>query len=226
MGKRTTKIKLCGMRTVEDIEAVNSCRPDFAGIICTEGFRRYIPWQEALELKERLDPSIACVGVFVNETYEYIETYLKRGIIDVVQLHGREDNYYIEQLRRVMMYQGTVAPVIKAFAVRSREDIEEASRSTADYILLDNGTGSGESFDWSLLEDVNRKYFLAGGLGPDNVAAAVEQLQPFAVDMSSRIETDFKKDPVKMHQAVEAVRNLQKTGACIGQTETGALCFS
>jgi phosphoribosylanthranilate isomerase len=222
MGEKITKIKLCGMRTAEDITAANRCRPDAVGIICSEGFRRYVPWQKALELREQLDSSNRCTGVFVNETYEYIASYLKRGIIDVVQLHGDESEDYIRQLRQVMLYQGRVLPVIKAFKVRSREDVEKAIKSTADYILLDNGTGTGQTFDWGLLENVGREYFLAGGLGPENVAEAVRRLHPFAVDMSSRLETEGSKDAEKMRRAVCAVRDLQKDAAGAGGNIAGA----
>lgn len=208
-----TRIKICGLRRKEDIAAANECRPDYIGFICTDRFWRYIPPEEAAELRSELDPGIKAVGVFVDEPYEKIAGYLKRGIIDAVQLHGNEDEYYIRQLRKVMIFQDTVVPVIKAYRVRSEADIILARASAADYVLLDNGAGTGKAFNWDIITDVGRDYFLAGGLGPDNVAEAVEKLHPFAVDMSSGVETDRKKDPAKMKEAVRQVRQHNEHGS-------------
>ena len=201
-----TRIKFCGMRRREDIEAVNQIHPDYVGFICTDRFWRYIPPEKAAELKAMLDPSIRAVGVFVDEPYEKIAQYLKEGIIDIVQLHGNENEYYIRKLRDVMAFQNTIAPVIKAFRVRSPADIVRAEHSVADYILLDNGAGTGQTFDWKLIRDIGREYFLAGGLTPENVGEAVGRFHPFAVDMSSGLETDRIKDPEKMRKAAEEVR--------------------
>lgn len=206
-----TRIKFCGMRRREDIEAVNRIHPDYAGFICTERFWRYIPPEKAAELKNMLDPSIRAVGVFVDEPYEKIARYLGEGIIDIVQLHGHEDESYIRELRDVMKAQHITAPIITAFKVRTEEDIAQAERSTADYILLDNGTGTGEKFDWKLIRDIGRDYFLAGGLTPDNVGGAVDRFHPFAVDMSSGLETERVKDSEKMKRAAEEVRKNDKS---------------
>ena len=145
-----TRMKFCGMRRREDIEAVNRIRPDYIGFICTDRFWRYIPPEKAAELKAMLDPSIRAVGVFV--------------------------------------------------------DLVKAEHSAADYILLDNGAGTGQTFDWKLIRDIGREYFLAGGLTPENVGEAVDRFHPFAVDMSSGLETDRIKDPEKMRKAAEEVR--------------------
>ena len=92
--------------------------------------------------------------------------------------------------------------------MRTAEDIEEANQSTADHVLLDSGTGTGRAFDWSILKHMTRPYFLAGGLTPDNVAAAVRRLRPFAVDVSSGIETEGKKDKAKMTAFQAAVQEV------------------
>ena len=126
---------------------------------------------------------------------------LNLGIVDLVQLHGAEDEDYLQKLRKI-----TDKPIIKAFIIRSPEDVERAESSTADYILLDGGKGEGKSFDWSLLKDIKRPYFLAGGLNPDNASEAVKTLKPFAVDVSTGIETDGKKDSEKMTAFAAAVR--------------------
>ena len=120
----------------------------------------------------------------------------------MAQLHGGEDEAYIRRLRRL-----TRKPVIQAFRMDTEEDGEKAQASSADYVLLDAGEGgTGTVFDWSLLRGVTRPYFLAGGLNPANVAGAVEILAPYAVDVSSGIETDGVKDREKMAAFVQAVR--------------------
>ena len=202
-----TKIKLCGMRRPEDILAVNQAKPDYIGFICSRRFWRHISLEEAAVLKRMLDPGIQAVGVFVDEPYEEIAGWLKKGVIDLVQLHGEEDEYYIRQLRKVMLFQETLVPVIQAFRVKTEKDLLRAGHSIADYILLDSGAGSGVTFDWSLLESMKRPYFLAGGLGPDNVAEAIRRFHPYAVDMSSSLETERKKDPEKIRRAVREARN-------------------
>lgn len=198
----SVKIKLCGMSRPEDIEVVNTLKPDFVGFVLffPKSVRNVSP-EQAASLKKQLDPSIRAVGVFVDSPVEDVAELLRQGIIDIAQLHGHEDNAYIAALR-----QRVPCTVIQAFKVRSVEDIRKAEQSDADYILLDNGTGTGERFDWSLLQAATRPYFLAGGLNPDNAAEAVTALHPYAVDVSSGIETEKKKDPEKMRRFCENVR--------------------
>ncbi len=214
-GERTL-VKLCGLRRPQDIDAANAAQPDLAGFILSSGYRRSVSIPDACELASRLDEKMTVVGVFVNEPIRNVARFTHAFDFDgydaprsiMVQLHGDEDDAYIAELRRAMAYPGWWGiPIIKAFTVRTRDDVARAHGSTADYVLLDNGAGTGEAFDWSLLEGLSRRYFLAGGLGPDNVARAVERLHPFAVDMSSGVETDGWKDPVKMAAAVAAVRS-------------------
>ena len=151
-----------------------------------------------------LNPGIIPVGVFVNETPETVAALLDRGIIDIAQLHGNEDEAYIRRLRQL-----TTKPLIQAFRVDTPADVAAAQASTADYVLLDSGAGgTGTCFDWSLLQDIQRPYFLAGGLTPENVGGAVATLHPYAVDVSSGIETDGAKDKEKMTQFVRAVRGV------------------
>ena len=151
---------------------------------------------------QQLAPGIKAVGVFVKEDPETVVHLLEDGVIDVAQLHGGESEAYIRTLR-----QHTHKPILQAFRVDTPADLEKAQASSADYILLDSGDGgTGERFDWSLLAGVTRPYFLAGGLDPENVGGAVEKLKPYAVDVSSGIETDGKKDPEKMKNFVRAVR--------------------
>ena len=126
---------------------------------------------------------------------------LNTGVIDIAQLHGHEDEAYISRLRSL-----AGMPVIQAFRVRNEEDALAAQSSPADAILLDAGAGDGKPFDWNWLRAVTRPYFLAGGLNPENVSRAVRDLKPFAVDVSSGIETDGFKDINKMRAFVRAVR--------------------
>lgn len=198
-----TAIKLCGLTRPCDIDTVNKLKPEYIGFVFFAKSIRNISREQAAELKKKLDPAIQAVGVFVDPDLDFVEGMLRDGIIDGAQLHGKEDEAYISQLR-------SLAPgklIIKAYKVRTTEDLALANASSADYVLLDSGTGSGETFDWSLIHGIERPYFLAGGLGPDNVARAVADLNPFAVDVSSGIETDGVKDPEKMSCFVEQVRN-------------------
>ena len=199
-----TKIKLCGLSRIEDIETANALKPDFIGFVFWDRSKRNVPKEKAPILKRALLPEIKAVGVFVDEEPKAVAELLAEGIIDVAQLHGHEDEEYIKNLR-------ALAPgkeIIKAFVIRSREDLEAAKRSTADYLLLDSGTGTGKAFDHELLREskLTKPWFLAGGMSPENVGEAVELLKPFGVDVSSGIETEGYKDPDKMKRFMEAVR--------------------
>lgn len=196
-----TKIKLCGLTRPCDIEYVNELLPEYIGFVFAPKSRRYISPEKAEVLREHLDDRITPVGVFVDEKIEVIADLIKRKIINIVQLHGNESEKYITGLRRVID-----CPVIKAFRIESEADIVSANNSSADYVLLDSGGGMGKVFDHSLLKDIARPYFLAGGLTPENVETAVKQLKSFAVDVSSSLETDGFKDKIKMTAFVNAVR--------------------
>ena len=195
------KIKFCGIKNPEDIEAVNRIRPEYIGFVFWEKSRRYVTSEAAAELKAKLDPAIQAVGVFVDEDPGVVEKLLGEGLIDLAQLHGQETDGMIRQLQ-----ERTGKQIIRAFQIRTAADMEEALKSSADYLLLDSGTGSGRTFDWSLLRRPLKPFFLAGGLKPENVAEAIRQFRPFAVDVSSGIETDGKKDHEKMSAFAGAVR--------------------
>lgn len=201
-----TKIKLCGLSRPCDIEAANQLKPDYIGFVFAPKSKRYVTYRKAAELKSRLSPEIKAVGVFVNECPQETVKLLKNGIIDMVQLHGGEAEDDIARLRRL-----TDRPIIKAFRIETAYDIKSANQSTADYILIDSGAGTGTVFDWSLVNSIGRPYFLAGGLDADNVADAVKALRPFAVDVSSGIETDGLKDKAKMAEFIAAVRKEDRT---------------
>lgn len=197
-----TKIKLCGLSRPCDLEAANELKPEYIGFVFAPKSRRYVSPQKAAELKRCLHPEICAVGVFVNEKPENIAVLLNAGTVDVAQLHGSESEDYIKELRRL-----TAKPLIKAFRIDSEKDIISAMNSSADYVLLDSGSGgTGTSFDWELMRNIQRPYFLAGGLDIHNVENAVKDFMPYAVDVSSGIETDGYKDKNKMAAFVSAVR--------------------
>lgn len=198
-----TKIKVCGLRSMADIHAVNEAGPDFCGFIVEfpKSFRS-ISREEVKMLSAKLRDGILPVGVFVNAPVELPAGLLEEGAIALAQLHGQEDEAYIRELRNY-----TDKPLIKAFSIKTKEDIQEALQSTADYILLDQGAGgTGKTFDWSLVPEITRPYFLAGGLSVENLASAIDALHPWAVDLSSSLETKRRKDPEKIMEAVRTVR--------------------
>lgn len=197
-----TKIKLCGLKRPCDIEYVNELMPDFIGFVFAPKSHRYVTFDDAKALRKKLNEGITPVGVFVNELIENIEYLVKQNIIGMVQLHGSEDNEYIKNLRNKVN-----CPIIQAFRIETKQDIIKAEKSEADYIMLDSGGGTGETFNHSLIRNLNRPFFLAGGLESENVCEAISKYKPYAVDASSSLETDGLKDKDKMAAFVKAVRN-------------------
>ena len=196
-----TKIKICGLQSEDDISYVNELMPDYIGFVFLQGRRRYISPEDAAHLKSLLNPSIQSVGVFVNESVENVASLLQSGTIQVAQLHGQEDETYAKKLKSLCD-----RPIIKAFIIKSEEDIKKALAYPSDYLLLDNGLGTGETFDWSLIRNIERPFFLAGGLNSENVQEAISLTRPYAVDTSSGVETDHKKDYHKIKAFIDAVR--------------------
>lgn len=197
-----TKIKLCGMMQPKDVITACELGADYIGFILSEGFRRTVVLGTFCELWSYAnDYDVKKVGVFVNESIDSICEYYAE-MLDVIQLHGNESNKFINELK-----ERTGKPVIKAFKILSQEDVRMAEKSSADLILLDSGTGTGKTFDHSLIGDIKRPYLLAGGLTAENVASAIETLHPYGVDASSCLETNGAKDSQKMREFFSAVRN-------------------
>ena len=195
------KIKICGLTRQEDIAAVNLYQPDYIGFVFAPQSRRYLSYEQAAALRRQLCDEIAAVGVFVNEAKEIAADLLGQGVIDLAQLHGQETEADIRWIR-----EQTGKPVIKAVSVRSRADIQGWQESSADYLLLDQGTGGGGcTFDWGLADECRKQYFLAGGIHIGNLKD-VFQTGAYAVDLSSGVETNGKKDRVKIAQIIKAVR--------------------
>ena len=199
-----TKVKLCGLTRIEDIECVNILKPEYIGFVFWDKSFRNISESQAYELKSLLDKDIKSVGVFVDPDMDYVYHLYKRGIIDIAQLHGNESNEDILYLKRLGV------PVIRAFILSTEEDnsavLDEALNNPADFLLFDTGKGSGMAFNWEMLKDFPRPFFMAGGLNPENVSQAIKTANPFAVDVSSGIETTKIKDSNKMKQFVMNAR--------------------
>lgn len=199
-----TKIKFCGLRLEEDVKLAASLDADFMGFILSERFRRYVSPDEVSRLKQFVPSRTKTVGVFVDEPEDYVIACAKQADLDMIQLHGCEDDAYIAGIK-----EKTGLPVIKMIKPVSIDDIITARQSMADLILLDSGAGgTGRVFDWSLAENLGRDYILAGGLTPVNVGDAVKRLKPFAVDVSSGVETDGSKDSSKMKAFAAEVRKI------------------
>lgn len=191
------KIKICGLRSPDDIQLVNEYMPDYAGFIVDfpKSFRS-LTIEQLEKLTVLLDSKIVSVGVFVDEDREVIRDLLQRKVIQMAQLHGHESEGDIQYLKQF-------GPIIKAFEIHGDSDIQRARASSADYILLDSGKGSGKTFDWRRIQSIGRDFFLAGGINPDNIKAAIGQYHPFAVDVSSGVETNKKKDREKVKLCIE-----------------------
>ena len=199
------KVKICGLRRPEDIEAANVAKPDYVGFIFVPETKRYVAPDLAANFRRDLAADIQTVGVFVNAPIEEIVAICKAGIIDVIQLHGEEDATYIDQLKGQVDQN-----IIKSVAVGDELVVDP---NQADYLLFDSLSpsrgGSGKIFDWKMVSAYQEKpFFLAGGLGVENIEEALKVVRPYAVDASSSLETDGVKDPVKMQEFVTKIREV------------------
>ena len=200
-----TKIKICGLKRIEDVISVNVAEPDYCGFIFNvSGSRRSIGAEQLNILVDMLNPEIVPIGVFVNEKTDVILRIVRESGIRMVQLHGQENGEIIHTIQSKAQ-----VPVIKAVSVRSKEDVRSAVLSPADYLLFDCGEGgTGQTFDWNLLEDIPRSYFMAGGIGTHNMEEVLRRFSPFALDVNSSVETDGQKDGKKILASVRMLRTL------------------
>ena len=196
-----TELKICGLKRLEDIIAVNRHGADYAGFVFFEKSKRYVDPYKANELISLLRADIKPVGVFMDEPLDNVVRIARITGVEMVQLHGHESEEYVEYAKRTLD-----RPVIKAYKASEEGALEKAAVSAADYVMIDSGAGSGKKFDWSILKDFKRDYFLAGGLDPESVGEAIRMLEPFAVDVSSGVETDGIKDEKKIAEFIKAVR--------------------
>ncbi|WP_295594171.1 phosphoribosylanthranilate isomerase [uncultured Methanobrevibacter sp.] len=196
------KIKICGLKRLEDIEIVNKYKPDYIGFVFADS-KRKVTSDLAFKMKKNLDSSIKSVGVFVDEDIDVIIKLYDEGIIDIAQLHGLENEEYIKKLKQKSNYK---LEIINAIEMSDEKDLKEYDNSLADYLLLDSGKGSGKTFDWRLIrKDLKKEFFLAGGLNSKNISKAIEEFNPYAVDLSSSVETDGYKDELKIKEVMEEV---------------------
>jgi len=198
------KIKICGLTRLCDIEAVNIAKPEYIGFVFAESKRKVTP-EQAAKLRAKLLPDIIPVGVFVNETPENILTLVRSGIIDAIQLHGGETEIFIRKIKAL-----TNKPVIKAVSVLKSGDAQKQIDTQADYLLLDNkGGGTGQTFNWDLIGEVKKPFFLAGGLNIENINSAIIKTNPFAVDISSGVEIDGLKNSEKIISIISIIRRIR-----------------
>ena len=197
------KIKICGLKRLEDIEIVNKYKPDYIGFVFADS-KRKVSHDLAFEMKNNLASNIVSVGVFVDADIDEIVELFDMGVIEIAQLHGLESEDYIRNLKENTNYE---LKIINAIEMSDEKDLLEYDNSLSDYLLLDSGKGSGKTFDWSLIRtDLTKDFFLAGGINISNVNSAIEEFNPFAVDLSSSLETDGFKDENKIKEIMEVIR--------------------
>lgn len=219
----TPKIKICGISKVETILAIVDAKPDYMGLVFAPS-KRQVTVDQAKTLVEELhkqytkrynngaeqsnNDEIKTVGVFVNETLDNLVSIATEANLDVVQLHGDEDEAFIQSLK-----ERTNVEVWKAVQIRSAADAEAWIDSSADMLLFDayhkdERGGTGEVFDWSCLDEFERPFMLAGGIDSTNVARAIRRVRPYGIDISSGIETDGVKDNEKITAFTKLVRTI------------------
>lgn len=185
-----TKIKICGLRRLEDILIVNKYKPDYIGFIFAKNKVRTISLSDALLFKNKLDNDIIAVGVFRNNSIDEVISIANSGAIDMIQLHGNEDNNFILELKK-----HTKLPIIKAYS----------NFENADYALFDNtDPGKGMQINWDTIS-CDKPFFLAGGIDISNIDEA-KKINPYAIDISSGVEVDGFKDEEKIKEIIWKVR--------------------
>jgi phosphoribosylanthranilate isomerase len=200
-----TSIKICGIKSIDEIEYLNQTLPEFAGFVFAKS-KRQVDKQKAKTLKEKLDIKIRAVGVFVNEEIDFVAQLANENIIDLIQLHGDEDKEYIINLK-----SKTKAPIIKAIRVDNEVNLEKIKMLEADFYLFDTFVkneygGSGKSFNWDLIKNFEKPFFLAGGLNSSNIEDAIEAAKPSCVDVSSGVEVGNSKNLEKILEIIQIVR--------------------
>jgi len=191
-----TKVKICGLSTVEAVETAVLAGADYIGFVFAAS-KRQVSLEQAQELAKRVTGKTKIVGVFVSPSLEDLEQAIGQVPLDMVQIHGTFDEVLIPLIS---------VPVIRAIQL---SDQEAQVSSQADYLLFDAPVaGSGQTFDWGLLKDqkIQQDFFIAGGLTVDNVRQARETFQPYAVDVSSGVETDGRKDIEKIKAFIEGAK--------------------
>ena len=191
-----TKVKICGLSTVEAVETAVLAGADYIGFVFAES-KRQVGLEQAHELAKLVTGKTKIVGVFVSPSLEDLEQAIAQVPLDIVQIHGMFDEALIQKIS---------VPVIRAIQL---SDQEAKVTSPADFLLFDAPVaGSGRTFDWDLLKDqkIQQDFFIAGGLTVDNVRQARETFQPYALDVSSGVETNGRKDIEKIKAFIEGAK--------------------
>lgn len=222
--KEAVKVKLCGLRRKEDIDYVNEYQPNYIGFVFAES-KRKVSKETAKELAEQLHKGIKKVGVFVNEDIESLAETASVVSLDVIQLHGDEDESYITELRKRLKELNSKRQNVKnielwkAIRVKDKESIILAAKSSCDKVLLDaykEGVygGTGKTIDLSLIHEfkkISKKpFFVAGGINSSNVKEVIKLANPYGVDISSGIETEGYKDKNKIKQIMKTIQGVNK----------------
>lgn len=202
-----SRIKICGLKRECDIDYANEFLPDYIGFIFANT-KRYVPPELSKTLKARLDSRIKAVGVFVNEDIDLVCDIANGGTIDLIQLHGDEDENYINTIK-----QRTDKPIIKAVRVQSSQQVITAEKLPCDYLLLDTYRkeqygGIGESFNWELIpKTLSKPFFLAGGLNSENILQAENTVKPYCLDISTGVEENGFKSREKIEEIIKLIRS-------------------
>ena len=201
-----TKVKICGICHEVEIGIMNELVPDFVGFVFVSKSRHFIAPEHASLLRSKLRPGIRSVGVFANHSLKSVAMCVEVAGLDMVQLHGDETGEYIAALREYIR-----CPIMKVYKVATPMDAEKALYSTADYVMLDGGNaGDGKTFDWAMLGNLRRKYFLSGGLTPENMNKALAVTpSPYALNVSSGVESKRTKDYRKVMKFILGVKNFK-----------------
>lgn len=210
------RVKICGIRRKEDVSYVNQYLPDYIGFVFADT-RRKVSLETAAMLAKELDPRIQKVGVFVRQEIGLLTEAIAGGTVDYLQLHGDEDEAYEDALFESLIKNGIDSPqekCIKAYRIRGAEDFWRIGGTRCRWLLLDTYSqtlpgGTGERFNWELIQGMDREFFLAGGIGTSNIERAVREVKPYAVDVSSSLETDGMKDKEKIREFMEKVRSCE-----------------
>ncbi|AGY77908.1 phosphoribosylanthranilate isomerase [Clostridium autoethanogenum] len=207
-----TLVKICGIRRIEDVEILNKLLPDYAGFVFCES-KRQVTLKLAEELIKNLDKKIRPVGVFQNNSLEEVKNTAEMLKLDVIQLHGREDESYIKNLYPFKIWK-SVSIDGKDILDNVKHKIDKISNYNVEAVLVDSSVGgktggTGINFNWNVLKNlnVNKKLVLAGGLNSDNINTALEVVKPYAVDVSSGVEENGVKSLKKINEFMEKVRN-------------------
>lgn len=218
-----TKVKICGLTRKEDIEYVNELLPDYVGFVFAKS-KRQVSLDRAKELINLLDKNIKTVGVFQNEDIDKVKNTAEYLNLDIIQLHGTENEEYIKKLYTFKVWKSLSIDAVDSLDNNSllqdrvkfhQEKLNRLSVYEIEALLVDSSVkgvegGTGVSFNWDILNGLvfNKKLILAGGLNCENIEKAMEKIKPYAVDVSSGVEENGMKNYNKIKSFIEKVRKM------------------